>query len=64
MENTKARFKKKSFARSRVKHQRAPSLGRSPLTGAHVLKPVAKGASISLDDVRKLVRTLKPLTLD
>lgn len=64
MKTTKARSKKKSLARSRVKYQREPSLGRSTLTGAHVLKPVGKGASISLDDVRKVVRTFKPLTLD
>jgi hypothetical protein len=40
------------------------SLGRSPLTGAQVFKPVAKGASISLDDVRRVVRDLEPLALD
>ena len=47
-----------------AKHERAASLGRSHLTGAHVLKPVAKGASISLDDVRRLVRTLKPIIVN
>jgi hypothetical protein len=59
----KAQPKKKGRARN-VKYKRAVSLGRSPLTGAPVLKPVARGASISLDDVRRVVRTLKPLVLD
>lgn len=52
---------KKKAAADSAKYKRAASLGRSPLTGARVLKPVAKGASISLDDVRRVVRTLKPL---
>jgi hypothetical protein len=39
-------------------------LGRSPVTGARALKSVAKGASISLDDVRRVVRDLEPLALD
>jgi hypothetical protein len=38
--------------------------GRSPVTGARVLKSVAKGASISLDEVRRVVRDLEPLALD
>ncbi|HUA26166.1 MAG TPA: hypothetical protein VMA54_18700 [Steroidobacteraceae bacterium] len=38
--------------------------GRSPVTGAPVLKSVAKGASISLDEVRRVVRDLEPLALD
>jgi len=53
----------KKTARS-IKSKRAASLGRSPLTGAHVLKPVVKGASISLVNVRRVVRALEPLTLD
>jgi hypothetical protein len=59
----KAHPKKKTVAR-RGKSKRAPSLGRSPVTGAHVFKPVAKGASISLDDVRRVVRALEPLALE
>lgn len=59
----KAIPKKKARA-GNVKHKRATSLGRSPVTGAPVLKPVAKGASISLDDVRRVVRILEPLALD
>jgi len=47
-----------------VKRKSAASLGRSPVTGASVLKPVTRGASISLDDVRRVVRTMKPLALD
>jgi hypothetical protein len=57
----KATPKKKGRA---VKYKRAASLGRSPVTGVRVFKPVAKGASISLDDVRRVVRTLKPLAVD
>jgi len=63
IEAMKATPKKKARARG-TSHKRAASLGRSPVTGAPVLKPVAKGASISLDDVRRVVRTLKPLALD
>jgi hypothetical protein len=59
----KATPKKKARA-GHVKYMRAASLGRSPVTGARVFKPVAKGASISLDDVRRVVRTLKPLAVD
>jgi hypothetical protein len=59
----KAAPKKKARA-GHAKYKRAASLGRSPVTGARVLKPVAKGASISLDDVRRVVRTLKPLAVD
>jgi len=59
----KTRPKKKGAARG-IKYKRAASLGRSPLTGAPVFKPVAKGASISLDDVRRVLRALKPLALD
>lgn len=58
----KLKAKKKSTRR--VKPKRPVSLGRSPLTGARVFKSVAKGASISLDDVRLVVRNLKPLALD
>jgi hypothetical protein len=48
-----------------IKHKRAAaSLGRSPVTGASVLRPVTRGASISLDDVRRVLRTMKPLALD
>ena len=60
----KTSFKRRSRARRSDKYERVPTLGRSPLTGAHVLKPVAEGASISLEDVRRVVRTLKPLILD
>lgn len=56
-------YPKKNAKRS-VKSTRAPSLGGSLLTGARVLKPVAKGASILLDDVRRVVRALEPLALD
>jgi hypothetical protein len=59
----KAHPKKKTVAR-RGKSKRALSLGPGPVTGARVFKPVAKGASISLDDVRRVVRALEPLTLD
>ncbi len=59
----KAAPKKKSRARH-VKHKRAASLGLSPVTGARVFTPVTKGASISLDDVRRVVRTLKTLTVE
>lgn len=59
----KAQSKKKLAVRV-TKYKRAPSLGRSPLTGAPVLKPAAKGASISLDQVRRAVRALKPLAAD
>jgi len=60
----KTRPKKKAAA-GRAQYQRAASLGRSPLTGARVLEPVAKkGASISLDDVRRVLRTLKLRALD
>jgi hypothetical protein len=59
----KAHAKKKAGAR-KVKSKRAPTLGRSRITGAPVFKPVAKGASISLDDVRRVVRALEPLALD
>jgi hypothetical protein len=52
---------KEKAATDGAKYKRAASLGRSPLTGARVLKPVAKGASVSLDDVRRVVRALKPL---
>jgi hypothetical protein len=38
--------------------------GRSPVTGARVLRSVAKGASISLDEVRRVVQDLEPLALD
>jgi len=55
---------KKKASRRRVKPKRPVSLGRSPLTGAQVFKSVAKGASISLDDVRCVVRDLEPLPLD
>lgn len=55
---------KKKARQPNAKQKRAGSLGRSPLTGARVFKPVAKGASISLDDVRRVVRALKPLGFD
>ncbi len=57
----------KKKATRNVKFKRRPIggyLGRSPITGAPVMKPVAKGASISLDEVRRVVRDLKPLALD
>lgn len=60
----KATSKKKASARGSGKYKRPASLGRSPVTGARVLKPVVRGASISLDDVRRVVRTLKPLAID
>lgn len=58
------KLKAKKKATRRVKTKRPVSLGRSPLTGAQVFKPVAKGASISLEDVRRVVRDLEPLALD
>jgi len=58
------KLKTKKKATRRVKPKRPVSLGRSPLTGAQVFKSVAKGASISLDDVRRVVRDLEPLALD
>jgi hypothetical protein len=61
----KATSKKKAGTpRGSAKSKRTDSLGRSPLTGARVLKPVVRSTSISLDDVRRVVRTLKPLTID
>jgi len=57
----------KKKARRNLKLKRRPPggyLGRSPVTGAPVLKSVAKGASISLDEVRRVVRDLEPLALD
>ena len=64
IDTMKATSKKKAGARGSAKYKRSASLGRSPLTGARVLKPIVRGASISLDDVRRVVRTLKPLTID
>jgi hypothetical protein len=58
----KAKPKKKAARRAGVKQ--AALLGRSPVTGARVFAPVAKGASITLDDVRRVVRELKPLVLE
>lgn len=58
------KLKAKKKAARRVKLKRPVSLGRSALTGAQVFKSVAKGASISLDDVRRVVRDLEPLALD
>lgn len=55
--------KAKKKATRRGKSKRPVSLGRSPLTGAQVFKSVAKGASISLEDVRRVVRDLEPLAL-
>jgi hypothetical protein len=49
---------------ARIRMKRASSLGRSPLTGAPVMRPVAKGASVSLAQVRQAVRALKPLAAD
>jgi hypothetical protein len=47
------RLKPKKKAARGITHKRPASLGRSPLTGARVFKPVAKGASITLNDVRR-----------
>jgi hypothetical protein len=58
------RLKPKKKAARGITHKRPASLGRSPLTGARVFKPVAKGASITLNDVRRVVRELEPLTFD
>jgi hypothetical protein len=61
----KLKAKKKATSHTRkVKPKRPISLGRSPLTGAQVFKSVAKAASISLDDVRRVVLDLEPLALD
>jgi hypothetical protein len=38
--------------------QKAQTLGRSSLTGTRVLRPVTKGGTISLDQVRSAVRAL------
>lgn len=60
----KAKPKKKTSTRRVIKSKRAISLGRSPVTGFHVLMPAGKGASITLDDVRRVVRELEPLVFD
>jgi hypothetical protein len=60
----KGQAKKKGRAGGIKRKRAAASLGRSPVTGASVLKPVTRGASISLDDVRRVLRTMKPLALD
>jgi hypothetical protein len=59
----KPRPKNKTAARG-IQRKRAPALGRSALTGALVLRPVAKGASVTLAQVRKAVRALEPLADD
>ena len=57
--------KKKAVRNLKFKRRAIGSYSaRSPVTGARVLKSVAKGASISLDDVRRVVRDLEPLALD
>jgi len=61
----KTSLKKKAVRKLKFKRPATSgNLGRSPVTGARVLKPVAKGASISLDEVRRVVRDLEPLALD
>jgi len=60
----KGRAKKRGRTGGVKRKNAAASLGRSPVTGASVLKPMTRGASISLDDVRRIVRTMKPLALD
>ena len=55
---------KKKAGAAAIRNKRVPSLGRSPLTGAVVLKSAAKGSSVSLSQVRRAVRALKSLTAD
>jgi hypothetical protein len=50
--------KPKKQVRRAQRRRLAVSLGRSPLTGCLVMKPVAKGASISRNQVRQALLAL------
>jgi len=54
----KAKKKASSMGAGVARLKRAPSLGRSSLTGAVVLKSAARGSSVSLSEVRRAVRAL------